>query len=128
MTAGATPATADGADAAEATDEFFGFIAGLYAAAVASPAVAATTDPGALFFVLLGSVVLVTGVVGWLGRRESLAVGLGATRWVWVAVALPLGYLAALFAAGVVRGGTPPGPSEASRSPVRWRDWSPVSA
>jgi hypothetical protein len=83
--------------AGDATDGFFGFVVGLYAAALLAPAVlvgvaGSTTDPGVLFFVLLGTVVAVTGGVGRVARRESLAVRLGATRWVWAAMVLPSAY------------------------------------
>ncbi|WP_128477684.1 hypothetical protein [Halorussus pelagicus] len=99
----------------DGTEGFFGFVVGLYAAAVAVPAVtiafelAATPSPGTLFFVLLGSTVLVAYVVGLFGRRESLAVRLGGTRSVWAALVPPLGYLVALFVSEVVRGEAPPG-------------------
>ncbi|UPV73143.1 hypothetical protein M0R89_11350 [Halorussus limi] len=104
------------ADGADATDGFFGLVVGLYAAAVAAPAVAIgvalawTTDPGALFAVLLGPGTLVAAVVGWVGRRETVAVRLGATRWVWAAVALPFANLAALFGADLAGAEAPLGP------------------
>ncbi|WP_135851787.1 hypothetical protein [Halorussus salinus] len=87
------------------TDDFYGFVVGLYAATVAAPAVAIgvalvwTTDPGVLFFALLGSLTLVSGVLGRVGRRESLAVRLGGTRWIWAAIALPFANLVGLFVA-----------------------------
>ncbi|UPV99206.1 hypothetical protein M0R88_11790 [Halorussus gelatinilyticus] len=104
-----------GTASADDTDGFFGLVVGLYAAAVAAPAVAIgvalawTTDPGALFVALLGSLTLVAGVVGRVGRRETVAVRLGATRWVWAAVVPPLGYLASLLAWDALLGGSPPG-------------------
>jgi hypothetical protein len=100
-------------DDSDETDGFFGFVAGFYTAALTAPAVAiavalgGTTDPGALFFVLLGTAVVAAGGVGWLARRRSLAVRLGSSRWIWTAMALPFGYFAVLFAVEV-RGENPP--------------------
>lgn len=85
------------------TDGFFGLLTGLYAAFLLAPgatslaALYLTTDPAALFFILLGSVVSITGVVGWYARPESVAVRLGRTRWVWLAVVVPFGYAAILL-------------------------------
>lgn len=85
-------------DETERTDGVFGFIAGLYAAALAAPAVAIlasfglTDDPATLFFSFLGSAISFGGVVGWTARRESVAVSLGRTKWVWLAVVAPFGY------------------------------------
>jgi len=113
------PDSADGpgnADDTSETDGFFGFVAGLYAAAVAAPTVAiavalgGTTAPGALFFVLLGTAVAAMGGVGLLARHRSLAVRLGSSRWIWAAMALPFGYLGGLVAAGVARGAAVTGP------------------
>lgn len=97
----------------DGTDGLFGFVVGFYAAALAAPAVAiavalgVTTDPGVLFFTLLGTTVVVTGSVGWVARRESLAVRLGATRWVWTSMGLPFLYFAGLFGASIARGEDP---------------------
>lgn len=96
---------ADEPPAEDDTEGFFGLLAGLYAAAVLAPgatilaALGVTDDPAALFFVLLGSVVSVAGVVGWYARPKAVAVGLGRTRWVWLATAVPFGYAAALLLA-----------------------------
>lgn len=93
------------ATAASDPDGFFGFLAGLYAAALVAPAVAigvaleATADAGVLFAVLLGTTVAVVAGVGWVARRRSVAVRLGGTRWIWLAVALPFGYAALLLGA-----------------------------
>lgn len=101
------------APSADDTDGFFGFVAGLYAAALAAPALAigvafrVSADPGVLFFVLVGTVVVVTAGVGWVARRESLAVRLGASRWVWAAMALPFGYFGVLVAAAGGHGDPP---------------------
>jgi hypothetical protein len=103
------------AGSSEDTDDFYGFVVGLYAATVAAPAVAIgvalawTTDPGVLFFALLGSLTLVAGVVGWVGRRESLAVRLGGSRWVWAAIVLPFVNLVGLFVADLAGVETPLG-------------------
>lgn len=88
-------------------DGFFGFLVGLYAAALVAPAVTVgvalgvTTDPGALYLTLLGAAVVTTAAVGYLGRSERLAVRLGRTRWVWTAVVVPFGYGALLLLAAV---------------------------
>lgn len=101
------------ATSASGTDGFFGFVVGLYAAALAAPMLAiwvalwVSTDPGVLFFVLLGTVVVVTSGVGWVARRESLAVRLGASRWVWAAVVLPFCYFGVLVAAAGRPGDSP---------------------
>jgi hypothetical protein len=98
----------------DGTDGFFGFVVGLYTAALVTPAVAivvalgATTDPGVLFFTLLGTAVAVAGSVGLVARRESLAVRLGDSRWIWAAMGLPFLYFVGLFGLGVVRGEKPP--------------------
>ncbi|PSP55728.1 hypothetical protein BRC82_03850 [Halobacteriales archaeon QS_1_67_19] len=98
----------------DGTDGFFGLLAGLYAAALAAPAVAVgvalgvTADPGVLFFALLGTGAVVAGAVGWPARRTALAVRLGVTPRVWVAMVLPFAYFGLLFGLGEVRGGDPP--------------------
>lgn len=101
---------------ADGTDGFFGFVVGLYAAAVVAPAVtvvvaaSTTTAPGALFAALLGTAAVVAGIAGWFGRRRSVAVRLGATRWVWAAMGIPLAYFGVLFAADPTRGAVLPEP------------------
>ncbi|NEU57430.1 hypothetical protein [Halorussus sp. MSC15.2] len=96
-------------------DGFFGFVVGLYAAALVTPAVLvgvalwATTEPGVMFFVLLGTAVVVAGAVGRVARRESLAVRLGATRWVWAAIVVPLAYVSLPLVADLA-GNTLPDP------------------
>ncbi|MFC4449435.1 hypothetical protein [Halorussus aquaticus] len=98
-----------------ARDGFFGFLVGLYAATLVTPAVLVgvalrtAAGPGVLFFVLLGTAVVVAGAVGRVARRESLAVRLGATRWVWAAIVVPLAYLALPLVAALT-GSTLPGP------------------
>jgi hypothetical protein len=88
---------AEPASAQSDSDPFFGFLAGLYAAALAAPAVAigvallATADAGVLFFTLLATTVAVVAGVGWIASRRSIAVRLGGTRWSWLAVVLPFG-------------------------------------
>jgi hypothetical protein len=101
------PSSTDGIDA------FFGFLAGLYAAALVAPAVTiavarrVTDDPAVLYLTLLGSATLVVAVVGLVARRESLAVRLGATRWKWLAVGVPFAHLAGLFASAVTESDSP---------------------
>lgn len=102
------------ANPSDGIDAFFGFLVGLYAAALVAPVVTmgvalrVTTEASLLYLTLLGSVTAVVAVVGVAARRESLAVSLGGTRWTWLAVVAPFGYLAALFA-GVVVGTDLPG-------------------
>ncbi|USZ68964.1 hypothetical protein NGM10_04310 [Halorussus salilacus] len=97
------------------TDGFFGFLAGLYAAALLAPAVAiwvalrVSGDPGVLYFVILGTAVVVTSGVGWVARRESFAIRLGASRWVWAVMVVPFGYFGVLPAVADGRSGDPPG-------------------
>jgi len=91
-------------DASEGTDGFFGLVTGLYTAALLAPAVtilaAFVTDHAAtLFFSFLGSVVAFAGLVGWYARRKSVAVRLGRTNWIWLAVVVPFGYAGVLFLA-----------------------------
>lgn len=94
---------ADSTDGTDETDGFFGFVAGLYVAALVAPAIAigvalrVTTDPGTLYLTLLGSVTTVAVGVGWTTRRESLAVYLGGNRWAWTAIVVPFAYLVALL-------------------------------
>lgn len=94
-------------NATDGTDPFFGFLAGLYAAALVAPAVVigvalrVTTDPATLYLALLGTVTAVVAVFGATARRESLAVRLGGSRWVWLAIAVPFAYLVVLFASFV---------------------------
>ena len=113
MTQHSTTAGGTGDSTASDTDAFFGFLAGLYASALAAPAVAiavallVSSDPGVLYFALLGTVVVVSAVVGWVARRESLAVRLGATRWVWTAMALPFGHFGLLAAVASRPGDAP---------------------
>jgi hypothetical protein len=98
---GSNPETTDG------TDAFFGFLAGLYVAALVAPAVTmavarrVTSDPAVLYLTLLGTATVVVAVVGLVARRESLAIRIGASRWKWAAVVVPFGYLAGLFAGAV---------------------------
>lgn len=92
------------ADSSEGTDGFFGFVAGLYAAALLAPAVAilaafVTDHAAALFFSFLGSVVAFAGLVGRYARRKSVAVRLGSRDWIWLAVVVPFGYAGVLFLA-----------------------------
>lgn len=102
------------ANSTDQTDPFFGFLAGLYAAAVVAPAVVigvalrVTADPGTLYLTLLGAVTVVVALVAVAARRESLAVRLGGTRWAWLAVIVPFAYLAVLFA-GSATGSDLPG-------------------
>jgi len=108
-----TNATTGPPTAEEATNGFFGFVVGLYAAALLAPTAlvvvaGSTTNPGVLLFVLLGTVVGVTGGVGRVARRESLAVRLGATQWVWTAIVLPLAYVGLPLVADLL--GRPPLP------------------
>lgn len=82
----------------DGTDGFFGVLAGLYAAVLVAPAVVAalalrvTTDGGTLYVSLLATIVAVTAGVGYLARSERIAVRLGGTRWVWLALVVPFGY------------------------------------
>lgn len=100
----------------DATDGFFGLVAGLYAGALAAPAVAiglaldVTTDPGALFFATLGTGAVVAGVVGWPARRTSFAVWLGQRPRMWTPIILPFGHFGALALPVLVRGEAPPRP------------------
>ena len=93
------------------TDGFFGFLVGLYAAALVAPAVTVgvalrvTTDAAALYLTLLGTAVVTTASVGYLARSERLAVRLGrVTGWVWAAAVVPFGYGALLFVIGAEGG------------------------
>lgn len=102
-----TNESADEPSAEDEPDGFFGLVVGLYAATLLAPgvtilvALGVTTDPAALFFSLLGSVVSFASIVGWYARPTSVAVRLGRARWVWLAVVLPFGYAAVLlFAVG----------------------------
>ncbi|WP_158057669.1 hypothetical protein [Halorussus halophilus] len=85
------------------TDSVFGFIAGVYAAAVLAPAVTilaavgVSENPATLFFSFLGSVIVFAGFVGWQARQESVAVRLGRTKWIWLAVVAPFGYGVLMF-------------------------------
>lgn len=90
----------------DGTDGFFGFLVGLYAAVLVAPVVTAgvaslvTADGGTLYLTLLGTGAAVVAVVGYLARSERLAVRLGRTSWVWLAVVAPFGYFAG-FVVGV---------------------------
>lgn len=103
----------DDASPDDGTDAFFGFLVGLYAAALVAPAVTiavarrVTGDPAVLYLTLLGTATLVIAGVGLVARRESLAVRLGATRWKWLAVVLPFAYLAVLFVGAVTESDPP---------------------
>lgn len=96
-----SPTDTSGTEAA--TDPFFGFLAGLYAAALVAPpvtvglVVGVTTDPAVLFFAVLGTVVAVVAGVGWVARRASVAVALGRTRWAWLAPLVGFGWGGALL-------------------------------
>lgn len=87
----------------DGTDGFFGFLVGLYVAVLVAPVVTAavaylvTTDGATLYVTLLGTVVAVVAVVGYFGRSERLAVRLGRTSWVWLAMVAPFGYFAGFF-------------------------------
>lgn len=111
MTDGAESATGERLDE---TDGVFGLAAGLYAAALAAPAVAigaaleATADPGVLFFALLGTVAVVGVAVGWPARRTGLAVRLGRRPLTWAPLVVPFGYFGVLVLADSSRGGDPP--------------------
>jgi len=91
-------------------DPFFGFVVGLFVAALVAPvatigvAVAATTDAGVLFFTFLG-VGVAAIAVGWRAAgREAVAVRLGGTRRAWLAPAAGLAYAGVLLAATDVEG------------------------
>jgi len=98
----------------DGTDEFFGFLVGLYAAVLVAPttvaavALGVTTDGATLYPVMLGSVAATVTVVGYLARSERLAVRLGSTPWVWLATVVPAGYAVTLVV-GVSNGGVPAG-------------------
>lgn len=86
-------------------DPVFGFLAGLYAAALVAPAVtvgvalAATTDAAVLFVTFLGVTVgAVTGVAR-VARREAFAVRLGGTRWAWLVPLVGAYHVAVLLVA-----------------------------
>ncbi|WP_276300394.1 hypothetical protein [Halorussus lipolyticus] len=101
MSESATPNEFAPTDSDE-TDGFFGLVAGLYAATLLAPAVAiltafVTDDAAAPFFGFLGSVVAFAGLVGWYARPKSVAVRLGRSRWIWLAVVAPFGYAGVLF-------------------------------
>ncbi|WP_134670743.1 hypothetical protein [Halorussus marinus] len=95
---------------ADEPDSFFGFVVGLYVAALLAPvatvgvAVTATTEAGVLFFTFLG--VGTAGVaVGWRAAgREAVAVRLGSTRWAWLAPVAGLAYGGGVLAATGVEG------------------------
>lgn len=92
-------------DAGEGADHFFGFLVGLYAAALAAPvttvgvALAVTADAAALFGTFLCVGVAVVAGIAVVARRESVAVRLGATRWSWLALAGGAVHVAVLPAA-----------------------------
>lgn len=95
----------DYGDSGDGVDRFFGFLVGLYAAALAAPvttvgvALAVTADAAALFATFLCVTVAVVAGVAVVARRESVAVRLGGTRWSWL---VPLGgavHVAVLLAA-----------------------------
>jgi len=91
-------------------DPFFGFVVGLFAAALVAPvatigvAVAAITDAGVLFFTFLG-VGVAAVAVGWRAAgSEAVAVRLGGTRRAWLAPAAGVAYVGILVAAAEVEG------------------------
>jgi uncharacterized protein (DUF983 family) len=103
----------ENASATDGTDAFFGFLVGLYAAALVAPVISmgvalrVTDDPAVLYLTLLGSATLVIAGVGLVARRESLAVRLGATRWKWLAVVVPFAHLTGLFVGAVTKSDPP---------------------
>ncbi|NHN57908.1 MULTISPECIES: hypothetical protein [Halorussus] len=108
----ATGATAEESTETDGTDSFFGFLVGLYAAALAAPAatigvaLAATTDAPVLFgtFLVVGVVAVAAGAR--VGGRRAIAVRLGDTRWSWLAPLAGLAYLGVLLAVGDGPGST----------------------
>jgi hypothetical protein len=103
----------ENASATDGTDAFFGFLVGLYAAALVAHVISmgvalrVTDDPAVLYLTLLGSATLVIAGVGLVARRESLAVRLGATRWKWLAVVVPFAHLTGLFVGAVTESDPP---------------------
>jgi len=81
----------------ERPDTFFAFVAGLYAAALLSPAVVialglwVSDDPGVLYFGVLAAITLTISGVAWGVRRwRGLPERLGATRLSWGLVPVPV--------------------------------------
>lgn len=93
----------------ERPDTFFGLVAGLYVAALVSPALLVTvavwltSDPALLYVGLLGIVTAVTGLAGWrVSRWRGLAEGLGRTSLAWLLPLLGLLSVGGYFAVATV--------------------------
>ncbi|WP_435179844.1 hypothetical protein [Halorussus sp. AFM4] len=101
-----TAATAEKSAEADAADPFFGFVIGLYAAALAAPAVtvgvalAVTTAAPVLLGAFLVVGVVAVGAGARIAGRRSLAVRLGESRWAWLAPQTGFAYLGGLLVAG----------------------------
>lgn len=98
---------------AERPDGEYAFVAGLYVAALAAPALVLAvsrivTDAAVLYIGLLVAVTGVTGVAGLVvSRTPGLAVILGRHDAVWLLVVLPFGWFGGVFG-GAALGVEPP--------------------
>ncbi|WP_255152915.1 hypothetical protein [Halorarius halobius] len=98
---------------AERPDGEYAFVAGLYVAALAAPALVlavsrVVTDAAVLYIGLLVAVTGVTGVAGLVvSRTPGLAVILGRHDAVWLLVVLPFGWFGGVFG-GAALGVEPP--------------------
>ena len=90
----------------ERPDTFYAFVAGLYAAALLSPAAVVALalwvsgDPGVLYVGLLAAVTTIVAVTAWgVSRWRGLPERIGASRFAWGLAVLPVVAVAGYFVA-----------------------------